>query len=281
MLQNILMQIIMKKIRFFKYLIVFFISGCSLSPGMHMDSNVSWLDDREYLTLKYKGNPHRIEIESINDHMLTNAELKNNPYKIGIGDKLSITVWGLPDAFPMVNITPEQNLRAVNTDGSIFFPYAGTIEAVGKTQVDLREDLTMRLSKFFKDPQLDVSISRFNSQKVFILGEVLRPQQMSITETPLSLADALGAVNGLNNNTSSGGEIFIIRQASSSITKKPRIFRADLESPAGFIMAGNFYLKSHDIVYVNANGTTRWNRVISQFFPFSSFLNSIDNLQNN
>ena len=40
------------------------------------------------------------------------------------------------------------------------------------------------------------------------------------------------------------------------------------------------YLKNEDIIYVNAKGTTRWNRVISQFFPFSTFLNSIDNLVN-
>ena len=38
------------------------------------------------------------------------------------------------------------------------------------------------------------------------------------------------------------------------------------------------YLKDNDVIYVNAKGTTRWNRVISQFFPFSSFLNSVDNL---
>ena len=37
---------------------------------------------------------------------------------------------------------------------------------------------------------------------------------------------------------------------------------------------------NNDIVYVNASGTARWNKVISQFFPFSSFLNSIDNLTN-
>ena len=40
------------------------------------------------------------------------------------------------------------------------------------------------------------------------------------------------------------------------------------------------YLSDNDIVYVNSKGTTRWNRVISQFFPFSSFLNSVDNLVN-
>ena len=83
-------------------------------------------------------------------------------------------------------------------------------------------------------------------------------------------------MNGLNTNTSNGSEVFIIRQANSN--EMPEIFRADLSTPAGFINAGNFYLADDDIVYVNAKGTTRWNKVISQFFPFSSFLNSVDNL---
>jgi polysaccharide export outer membrane protein len=69
--------------------------------------------------------------------------------------------------------------------------------------------------------------------------------------------------------------VFVIRQIPG---QDPQIFRVDLSSPSGFLSAGNFYLTDNDIVYVNAKGTTRWNRVISQFFPFSSFLNSIDNL---
>ena len=79
----------------------------------------------------------------------------------------------------------------------------------------------------------------------------------------------------MNTNTSEGEDVFIIRQVSS---QEQRIFRVDLSSPAGFLSAGNFILADNDIVYVNAKGTTRWNRVISQFFPFSSFLNSVDNL---
>ena len=93
---------------------------------------------------------------------------------------------------------------------------------------------------------------------------------------PLSLSEALGQANGLNTNTSDASNVFIIRQAK--LDQIPRIFKADLSSPSGFIDAGNFYLNDNDIIYVNAKGTTRWNRVISQFFPFSSFLNSINNL---
>jgi len=144
----------------------------------------------------------------------------------------------------------------------------------------LAKSLLIQLSKFFNDPQLDVSIARFESQKVYVLGEVTVPKKINITETPLSLADALGQVSGLSTTTSSASEVFVIRQASKR-NSEAQIFQADLSSPAGFLIAGEFYLAPQDIVYVNANGTTQWNRVISQFFPFSTFLNSIDNLTDN
>ena len=181
----------------------------------------------------------------------------------------------MPDVFPITNINPDQNLRRVDSNGNIYFPFVGLISASGYTQNELRDNLTFELSKYFNSPQLDLTIARFNSQKVYILGEVTKPKKINLADVPLSLSDALGESSGLNTNTASGSEVFIIRQGAEN---NPMIFRADLGSPKGFIDANNFYLLNNDIVYVNAKNTTRWNRVISQFFPFSTFLNSIDQL---
>ena len=82
---------------------------------------------------------------------------------------------GLPEIFPAyVNI--EQNLRRVDANGNIFFPYAGLIQAKGTTQDELRDILTARLGEYFTDPQVDVTVARYNSQQVFVLGEVARPK---------------------------------------------------------------------------------------------------------
>lgn len=261
------------KIKYIVLLATLIASGCSIAPGMHMKLDSEFGTNEKYV---YIGSiDQKITVENISDN-LTDISETSESYKIGNGDQIAITVWGLPEIFPVVNINPDQNLRRVDSNGNIFFPYAGVVEARGKTQNELREDLSQLLANFFTEPQLDVSIARFNSQKVYLLGEVTRPEKLNITDIPLSLSDALGEVNGLNTNTASGSEVFIIRNgASGSI---PRILRADLSSPSGFVDAGNFYLADNDIIYVNAKGTTRWNRVISQFFPFSSFLNSVDNL---
>ena len=108
-------------------------------------------------------------------------------------------------------------------------------------------------------------------------GEVTKPQTLALSESPLSLADALVA-SGLNVNTSEASKVFVIRQSDGNLP--PRIIRADMSSPSSFLVTSQFYLKSKDIVYVDPNNISSWNRVISQFFPFSTFLQSVDNLTN-
>ena len=254
-------------------IILMLVNACSLSPGMHMETKNSWSDESKY-----------VYIESLNkDVRLTkisetlDSSYKNNyVYKIGIGDQIAVTIWGLPEIFPITNISTDINLRRVDANGNIFFPYVGLIQAKGKTQDELRNNITNRLSEYFTDPQVDVTIARFNSQQVFVLGEVTKPIKLNISDIPISLSNAIGESFGLNTSTSAASEVFIIRQNTNG--EDPLIFHANLKNPSSFIEAGNFYLENNDIVYVNASGTARWNKVISQFFPFSSFLNSVDNL---
>ena len=254
-------------------IILISVTACSLSPGMHMDTTTSWSDKSKYVYIdSLEKNVRLIKISETLD-----ASYKNNyVYKIGIGDQIAVTIWGLQDIFPITNVSTDINLRRVDANGNIFFPYVGLIQAKGKTQDELRLSLSKSLSQYFTDPQVDVTIARFNSQQVFVLGEVTRPIKLNISDIPISLSNAIGESFGLNTSTSEGSEVFIIRQNNPG--EDPLIFHANLENPSNFIEAGNFYLENNDIVYVNASGTARWNKVISQFFPFSSFLNSVDNL---
>ncbi len=255
----------------FTLVITTLLSSCALSPGMFMSSSNNWDGEN---TVFVNSLNRSIIIEPITEKFQSKQSL--DLYKIGKGDQLFVTIWGLPDIFPVTGgVNSELNTRRVDSNGNIFFPFVGLILAEGKTQDELRRDLTIELSKMFKNVQLDIAIAGFNSQKVYLLGEVTLPKVINLSDIPLSLANAIGESKGLNTNTSEGEDVFVIRQ---NLGQDPKIFRVDLSSPSGFLSAGNFYLADNDIVYVNAKGTTRWNRVISQFFPFSSFLNSVDNL---
>ena len=255
--------------KFFLLISAMVLASCSLSPGMHMKTKSPNSDNE------------RVYIESINKDLevidIVNFQgNENESYKIGNGDQISITIWGLPEIFPITNTASDAHLRRVDSNGNIYFPYAGIMKASGRTQDELRSNLTKELSKNFTNPQLDLSIAKFNSQKIYLLGEVLKPSKLFLTDVSISLTDAIGEVSGINNNTASGSEVFIIRSLDGS--GEPQIYRADLSSPAGFVSASQFILIDNDVVYVNSKSTTRWNRVISQFFPFSAFLNSVDNL---
>ena len=265
-----------QKTKIYNYIInvgIFLIlSSCAVSPGMHLDDSESWLTGQKYVFID--SIQKEIPITPIEDiEPFANNDFLD--YKLGIGDQVSYYVWGLPEVFPPVNTGIDQNLRRVDSNGYIFFPFAGEIQAEGKTIYELRTSVTERLSKYFNDPQLDLNIARFNSRFVYVLGEVSKPIQVVIKDTPLSLSDALGTSLGVDRNTSDSSEVFIIR---NSIGDSPQIFIANMSSPAAFLNANNFYLQDRDIIFVNAKGTARWNRVISQFFPFSTFLNSVDNL---
>jgi polysaccharide export outer membrane protein len=252
------------------------INGCSLSPGMHMDTKAQWLDESKYVYIDSIGK--NVRLTGISE--IFDISYKNNyQYKIGVGDQIAVTIWGLPEIFPTNNTSTDLNLRRVDANGNIFFPYVGLIKAEGKSQDELRSDLTIGMSEYFTKPQVDISIARFNSQQVFVLGEVTKPRKINITDVPISLSNAIGESFGLNSNTAEASEVFIIRQNMPG--EDILIFHANLKNPSNFIEAGNFYLANNDIVYVNSSGTTRWNKVISQFFPFSAFLSSIDNLSSN
>ena len=270
------MTIMIMKKKFSLIIAFLVINGCSLSPGMHMETKSNWLDDSRYVYID--SIDKRIKLTGISETL--DISYKNNyQYKTGVGEQIAVTIWGLPEIFPINNTNTELNLRRVDANGNIFFPYVGLIKAEGKSQDELRNDLTIGLSEYFTKPQVDVTIARFNSQQIFVLGEVTKPIKINITDVPISLSNAIGESFGLNTNTAEASEVFIIRQNMPG--EDPLIFHADLKTPSSFIDAGNFYLVNNDIVYVNSSGTTRWNKVISQFFPFSTFLNSIDNLSSN
>ena len=255
----------------FLFIVVTLLSNCALAPGMYMSSSNNWNGEN---TVFIKSLNKSIIIEPITNDI--QPKIGKDIYRIGKGDQLFVTIWGLPDVFPITgSINSEINTRRVDSNGNIFFPFVGLVLAEGKTQDELRNDLTIELSDMFKNIQLDISIASFNSQRVYLLGEVTNPKVINLSDIPLSLSNAIGESKGLNTNTSNGEDVFVVRQIPN---QDQQIFRVDLSSPAGFLSAGNFYLTDNDIVYVNAKGTTRWNRVISQFFPFSSFLNSVDNL---
>ncbi len=110
--------------------------------------------------------------------------------------------------------------------------------------------------------------------KVFIMGEVTRPQALPMKTSSITLTDAIGSAGGIHQMSSKGQDVYVIRGVNDLTKEKAKIYQLQARSPSAFILANNFELKAQDIVYVGASGVTRWNRVISQIVPTLSILSA-------
>ena len=288
-------------------------------------------------------------------------------YKVGAGDVLFIYVYGETERLSAAlargaAINPVFE-KIVRDDGSIFYPNAGIIDVEGKTVEEIRLILTNALSNVLNNPQVDVSVTEFKSQKivvsgsfskvgtipitsvpqtlseviananpfgeagmkplgdltsikftrdgytydidyeylarnsqiqnyiylksgdvihmpdnslnqVHVIGEASNPISINLSRKNIPLSAALAQAKGLNQATSKGKDVYVLRQRDYE--GKPRIFKSDMSSPTGYLVAGKFMLQSQDIVFIGTAGVTSWSRFINQVLPFTDFINSAE-----
>src|SRR6267378_1781547 len=84
-------------------------------------------------------------------------------YIIGPEDELIVNVWKEADLSRSVPVRP---------DGKISMPLLNDVQASGLTPMQLGIEITTRLKKFIADPQVTIIISKVNSQRIYLVGEV-------------------------------------------------------------------------------------------------------------
>jgi len=212
------------------------------------------------------------------------GHIKKPTYLVGEQDILMVKVWGDADLSTGVNVK-NNDARAdglvVQNNGTIFYPYVGNVAVAGKSIEQIRILLTEKLSKYINDPQISVGISEYRSKRVHVMGEVRKPGTYPITDTPMSMLDVtmLGAIN---NRTADTEQIFVIRRAKTNNGEiaKPVIYRFNAGSADAMLLAGQFYLKADDVVFVAPAGVVSWNRVISNILPSAGLGAQIDSIGN-
>ncbi|MCJ0764335.1 polysaccharide biosynthesis/export family protein [Variovorax terrae] len=131
-------------------------------------------------------------------------------YKIGPGDVLGITVFDHPELMQGAGVTTPVTPFAgdptgiapapgiiVPASGQISFPYAGLIVAAGKTELEIQQELTVKLARVYKDPQVAVRIQAFRSKRVYVDGEVRNPGLQVFTDMPMTLPEAINRAGGV------------------------------------------------------------------------------------
>lgn len=127
-------------------------------------------------------------------------------------------------------------------------------------------------------PNDTLYVNSRENQKIYVMGEAGKNQALHMRNQGMTLSDVLGESQGINPLSAHAGRIYVLR--SNPNDQSTELYHLSLSNIGNFGLANQFKMRSNDIVYVDATGLTRWQRVINQIIPFSGLVNSANNLGN-
>ncbi|WP_322102768.1 polysaccharide biosynthesis/export family protein [Paraburkholderia sp. J41] len=214
-----------------------FVSACATAPGNYLDT--SSLKEEPSNQPQQQYNVHLIDAQLVMQQAQAAAAAQrqdlppskyasaaNYVYHIAPQDILGVTVYDHPELStpqgstfstggnttqtvgqaltqPYTSALPGQADpygQTVAADGTIYFPFVGRIRAAGKTPGQLRDQLAAGLGPYVKNPQVDVRILAYRSQKIQVTGDVKTPGPLAMSDVPLTLVDAITRSGGTTDN---------------------------------------------------------------------------------
>ena len=134
----------------------------------------------------------------------------------------------------------------------------------------------LSLHNLLIQPNDTIFVNAKQNQKLYVMGESNKSQALTLRDQGMTLSDVLGESEGVNPYSASAARIFVMRTDLN--TKTSTIYHLNLSSLGNLALANQFQMQKNDIVYIDATGLTRWQRIMNQIVPFSSALYTFDQL---
>ena len=245
-----------------KYLSVllsfFVLAGCTLTPGSHIslpDGKSQFRDGDLYINIVQIG-PQNVQLSKTANNktepVITQLHSEqDSPYTIGIGDVVTVVVWEHPElTSPLGQFrSSDEQGNIVYEDGTIFFPYAGKVLVKGKTVSEVREVIVNKLQEFIENPQVDVRVAAYKSQKYIVSGDVQSPGIYPITNVPQRILDALNLSGGISKD----GNIYAVTLARGDEQIAIPMFELLYNGKTEY----NVLLKDGDVLHVQENSNRK------------------------
>ena len=252
---------ILKKITFLLILVIFSLNSCSSLPGINKSPNKKNPNNKLQIS-EYSINDVKINIieinklsdEDINKYSENKFEdiqnnIKNYPeiynyryeYILGSSDSISINLTDTDDL---------DGIYKIDQEGMIDLPFIGKIKLSELTLNESQNLLIQIIKGFYKNPDLQIKIEEFNSNKAYIVGAVRNQLTISLNQQPITLIEA--AIQA-NFNPSAGKEFGTI----GLLRRDGQVYRINLTNTfKNKDEKENFYLKKNDVIFIDKNSNS-------------------------
>lgn len=161
-------------------------------------------------------------------------------YRIGVDDRLQITVWRNPELSTTVPVRP---------DGKISVPLIGDVQAGGNTPMQVSAIIKEKLSAYIREPNVAVILTELRSHeflsRVRVTGAVRAPRSMPY-RPGMTVLDAVLEAGG-TNDFAAPNRTKLYRKTKT----KTEVFDVDLEAILSKgKLESNFDLKPGDVVTI-------------------------------
>jgi hypothetical protein len=255
-------MLVFKKLSLFIILILFLLNNCTILPGINKSPQKK-NPNKKIQTSEYSINDVKINIikinklsdKEINTYSKNQFEDLENRIKdySEIYDYRYEYILGTSDSIS-INLTDTDDLDGVykiDQEGMIDLPFIGKIK-LGELTLNEAQNLLLQIIKsFYKNPDLQIGIEEFNSNKVYIVGAVRNQTTISLNEQPLSLIEA--AIQA-NFNPSAEDKLY---GTSGLLRREGKVYKINLTNTfKNKDEKENFYLKRNDVIFIDKNSNS-------------------------
>ena len=171
-------------------------------------------------------------------------DLKSRGYDVGEyrlepEDVVDISVW---------QIEKLNRKSVVRPDGRISYPLIGDVMAEGRTVEELRKDITDKLTRYIRNPQVTVIIERFGGKRLAVINEDGGGKVLRFTR-PIKVLEALAQAGGYNTDLNLK-KIYVIREFKD----RPDYAQLIVVNAQNLLRQGdireNIYVRSGDTMFL-------------------------------
>ncbi|MCB0333628.1 MAG: polysaccharide export protein, partial [Bdellovibrionales bacterium] len=115
-------------------------------------------------------------------------------YRIGPGDEIEINVFDVSELNQTVS---------VRQSGFLTLPLIGAVRASGMSELELQNEIEERLKKYVRNPEVSLSMTKYASQKVGVMGAVKEPGSYPLKKGQNTLTELLSQAGGISQDAGS------------------------------------------------------------------------------